>query len=359
MRTFRLLLIALLLIAVPSVSFGDVDVVIDDFESYASDAALQAQWVSTSGSTISTFLADENTPSLPYPIPPDPGAIDGQAAIFDGAIGVGDWSVNEWADSFSLAPSATQNVELSVDIGDDADSTNAKLTMGLRYVGDATENILEMGFQNSEAGKLYAFRNVLFPGSTNWNYFSLDESLDNPAEVGPGFHTYKVVVSQTDLTFTLDLYGDGLDNAATIAAGFDVPGVDAEDVVTASITSNGFNNIRFGLPSATGSSTSNFIGIDNVSLRLVDVESTIDTDFDDDGDTDLADLMIQQRGFGVGSTNADGDTNADFVVDATDLANWKSEFTGSPVTAAVGAIPEPTSATLCLLAVAGLAFRRR
>ncbi len=91
------------------------------------------------------------------------------------------------------------------------------------------------------------------------------------------------------------------------------------------------------------------------------VPITIDADFDSDGDVDGADFLTWQRGIGIGSTLAEGDSNGDGVVDATDLGNWESQFAGgaSPL-AANQSIPEPTSD---LLLVAGwmcvLTCRRR
>jgi len=61
--------------------------------------------------------------------------------------------------------------------------------------------------------------------------------------------------------------------------------------------------------------------------------STPSADFDHDGDVDGNDFLVWQRGFG-----------AEF--DATDLANWRSQFGSITATAAVGAVPEPASLVL-------------
>ena len=88
------------------------------------------------------------------------------------------------------------------------------------------------------------------------------------------------------------------------------------------------------------------------------IAAGLGSDFDDDGDVDLADLMTWQRGFGQFSGTAaksDGDANADGFVDASDLTVWKSEFGSTASLAeALTAVPEPGSAGLAILAVLGV-----
>jgi hypothetical protein len=118
-----------LILSIPLITpvFADVDIVVDDFESYAGTAAMQTQWVSTNFSPSSTFLFDDTTSGQPYPVSPAPGAVDGTAVLFDGSLSYGGNSVNRWATPFSVVPSATQNVELRVDLGYDNVLNNKKL----------------------------------------------------------------------------------------------------------------------------------------------------------------------------------------------------------------------------------------
>jgi len=212
MRLFSILSLVILFAGGSTAFAQDVDVVIDDFESYSSSSELQAVWgsVGEAGDTAnSTFLT--NPPDAVYT------NYTGQAAVFDGTIGIGAGSVNEYqAAAFNVAPSATQNVELTVDLGHDALTSNKKLSLGLR--GDA--GIIELGYFNQlpvgPNGEFYqfAYRNVLFPGSTNWQPFSLSSALDQIHEVSDSaFHRFKVVISETDLTFSVDLFADGIVNA--------------------------------------------------------------------------------------------------------------------------------------------------
>ena len=83
-----------------------------------------------------------------------------------------------------------------------------------------------------------------------------------------------------------------------------------------------------------------------------------DPDFDGDGDVDLADLLAWQRGFGSGSTHAEGDANSDGTVDAADLAIWRSHFGGAAQFDGLS-IPEPQSVLLLLAGVGCLTFRRK
>ncbi|MEM9354014.1 MAG: hypothetical protein AAGA92_13450, partial [Planctomycetota bacterium] len=93
------------------------------------------------------------------------------------------------------------------------------------------------------------------------------------------------------------------------------------------------------------------------TIVRLEVVADLNADFDDDNDVDVADLMILQRGFGVGNTQAEGDADFDGDIDAADLAVWEGQFgAGSAVSATLAAttvVPEPTTA---LMPVVGLAF---
>lgn len=276
-------------------------IVDDDFESYADLTALQTRWVSTSGSTTSTDLIDTsdpfnpNDPNNPYPVLPTRGGLDGKAAIFDASTSNGAGSVNEWVDpngnSFAIGfdPNSDPNrtIELSVDLGYDL-TGDKRTTLGLRYfdpnsgVSGLTDNIIELGFYNNfpagPNGEIYQFgyRSVLFPGSTNWQAFSsLPFGLDQGFEVeiagngSPAFHRFGAIIDASSVTFTLDMFADG-------------------------------------------------------------VISFADADFNGDDVVDGKDFLIWQRNVGTtGDPNTgrpDGDANRDFTVDAADLAIWEEEY---------------------------------
>lgn len=83
----------------------------------------------------------------------------------------------------------------------------------------------------------------------------------------------------------------------------------------------------------------------------------VGADFNGDGDIDGADLLVWQRGFGTGTTFAEGDGNGDGQVDATDLAIWQSEYAGGALSTqqSLATVPEPSGLLLsvgCLLIVA-------
>lgn len=84
-------------------------------------------------------------------------------------------------------------------------------------------------------------------------------------------------------------------------------------------------------------------------------------DFDGNGTVDGGDFLIWQRGFGVGTTPAEGDADGNQAVDGADLAAWSTAF-GQTVDGqgSLAAVPEPAGALLLAAAVCGLVgFRRR
>jgi len=89
-----------------------------------------------------------------------------------------------------------------------------------------------------------------------------------------------------------------------------------------------------------------------------------EADFNEDGVVDGSDLLILQRGFGNGTTKAEGDYDNNGVVDEADLAGWKLNY-GLPgpdvpgPSFLVAAVPEPTSLVLLVAGALGFAGRRR
>ncbi len=311
----RLFLSLGLLLAFPLSSLADITIVDENFESYTNNTELLAAWPSQSGSDNGLQLVDVNTVipgadgadflelqrtnpagiadwEIAYgPDKPRYPGIDGQAAQFCGTTDLatcnptGAGTVNLWNGNplGGITPSATQNIELSVDIGDDALSANKRLTIGLRGAG---ENILEMGLFNGPVG--FVYRAVIFDGSegfVSWVGFDDVVNVDNPLatdlnsqqEVGAGFHTYKAVIGVDQIVFSLDLYADGVTNdPLNPVPGVGTPGVDASDTVLAVTTFGGFDDLRIGIPSSlpsSGGSNPNaaFAAYDNVLLQMVDI----------------------------------------------------------------------------------------
>jgi hypothetical protein len=93
------------------------------------------------------------------------------------------------------------------------------------------------------------------------------------------------------------------------------------------------------------------LAIDNFSLST-GAGPGINANFDGVGGVNGNDFLIWQQGLGSGTTLAQGDSDGNGAVDATDLANWKSQF-GTPVVAAAAAVPEPGSIALAGAALAG------
>jgi len=78
-------------------------------------------------------------------------------------------------------------------------------------------------------------------------------------------------------------------------------------------------------------------------------------DFDEDGDVDATDLGIWKVGFGTtsGAGHTQGDANGDHKVDGADFLLWQRGAGGHvPIVLAGGAVPEPASLALLLIAAA-------
>lgn len=370
--------------------YAQTTIVDENFESYASETELLNAWTPFDGSS---FVGDNGTLLTTDPDEFYGPNIDGTAAEFCGGpvgsdvcgagLPQGGGTVNRWSTPFNIAPSATENIELSFDLGDDALSANKRLTVGLRNT-TTVENIIEMGLYNTPLPG-FNYRAILFetPGEgsgPNWTNFNdetsidmpLAEELDSQSEAGPGWHRYKAVISTDQIVFTLDLYRDGLQNdPLNPQPGVGTPGVDAMDTVAATTSANGFDDLRFGLPShlpssGGGNPDAAFAGFDNILLQLVPIAApTGNADFDGDNLVAGDDFVTWQRSYPINDGTAlqvDGDANGDGNVNSADLALVQSQFGTNPNAAAsIAAVPEPTAALLGLTMVVccGLARRRR
>jgi hypothetical protein len=210
----------------------------------------------------------------------------------------------------------------------------------------------------------------------NWQYFQLPAELErdtdtdevvNFGDVGPGWHTWKAIIGETQVTYEIDLYRDGVRNIST-TPGDGTPGV-PDGTMTFNIgpQDSGFNNLRIGGPSGVASSGGGVV-FDNISLKLVDIIAPpeINADFNGNEIVDAADFAVWRENLGTGTLQSQGDADGDGDVDNDDYGHWKATFGSMPgggsVAGAGGvAVPEPTSLVLLLggaLAALGCARRR-
>jgi GH18 family chitinase len=83
-------------------------------------------------------------------------------------------------------------------------------------------------------------------------------------------------------------------------------------------------------------------------------------DFNADGVVDEADLERWSAGFGtIGGSHWHGDANGDQIVDGADLLIWQSNLGMTAVAPFAGAIPEPATMSLALLACVAATYTRR
>ena len=97
----------------------------------------------------------------------------------------------------------------------------------------------------------------------------------------------------------------------------------------------------------------------NLALfSTIEVLTVPDADYTFDGKVNGSDFLAWQRTLGsTANVNADGNGNA--VVDAADLALWKTGYGASSAVAAVAGVPEPTTLALMATSLAALAARAR
>jgi hypothetical protein len=124
----------------------------------------------------------------------------------------------------------------------------------------------------------------------------------------------------------------------------------AGDVITFANTT-AYTSYKIVFPTVKDATAANSLQIGG--LQLFDASAPSDADFDNDGDVDGQDFLTWQRNVGVGTNNATGDADGNSIVNGADLAAWRAEF-GPAAAAAVGSVPEPTSAVLAMF-VGGLA----
>jgi hypothetical protein len=103
------------------------------------------------------------------------------------------------------------------------------------------------------------------------------------------------------------------------------------------------------------------LAIDDLEFSVGTVEPPTDNaDFNGDQVVDGQDFLIWQRGYGAGSTLAEGNANSDGAIDDADLQIWQEQFGVPASTVAIGAVPEPASLGLAALGmVAALSVSRR
>ncbi len=234
----RTLMTLLASLAIPALASATV-IVSEDFESYADTTALGGVW-SLGDGTLDAALGNPGN-SLSHP---------GTGGSFTGA--------NTNSLGFApVYPGPGERLIFQADIYDDGNSNNERNSAGLRTGAGA--NIIEMGHYNNPSH--YAIRTVLFGAGSDGSWVAfpnlVDDAGDPLAAETPviGWHTYTAEITDSDITFTLDLNGDGNINST----------------LTANVVQNAafeFDVIRLGGPSDLGSLNGG-ANFDNISLSLV------------------------------------------------------------------------------------------
>jgi hypothetical protein len=201
----------------------------------------------------------------------------------------------------------------------------------------------------------------------NWQFFQLPIELDreddlddlvNIADIGAGWHRYTAEITDTDVTVTLDLFRDGINNGTQEA------GVDASHTWVLDSTGTGFDSLRIGGPSGVTSAGGGVV-FDNVLLELRDVEpgEGVLGDYNEDGVVNAADYVVFRNNLDQTFTlpNENPEAATPGLVDAEDYSFWVSNFGNTSGGGASVVVPEPGSIALMALSLVGsvVAVRRR
>lgn len=188
------------------------------------------------------------------------------------------------------------------------------------------------------------FHSTIPTGLDDFGFIEIDQG-DNLADFWVEFRTLQPNVDETDSTSTTW-------TSANFAESF----LNAEVDIT--FETEFGNNRPLSYYETLGE---NFgIAFYNAWIQVANPDAA---DFDEDGDVDHADLAAWTNGYGIGNSaeHYDGDADGDGDVDAADFLVWQRQF-GSGVTqvAAVGTVPEPSTATCVMLGLSSqLLLRRR
>lgn len=216
-----------------------VVIIDEDFESYADTTALGGVWTLGDGTLDTT----EGNPGNSLNHPGTGGSFTGANTNSIGFTGV--------------YPGAGETLIFKADIFDDDNSQNERNTAGLRSAAGA--NIIEMGHYNNPSH--YAIRTVLFGAGSDASYVAFDNILDDGGAAIDqgvsvlGWHSYTAEITDSQITFSLDLGSTGIINSTIVA----------------NVTQNAafeFDSIRLGGPSDLGSAAGG-VKFDNISLELV------------------------------------------------------------------------------------------
>jgi hypothetical protein len=194
---------------------------------------------------------------------------------------------------------------------------------------------------------------VLAPGRELGETFiegSLRSNVGATTEIQIGGTTPGVTFDRVRVTDGITLLGGNL--AVSLLNGFVPAPTDAFNVMSSQIGAftGSFANIPSGQRLTTSDGLGSFLvsygpGSPQVVLSSF-LSISLPGDFDLDGDVDGRDFLMWQRG---GSPSP---------LSAGDLANWQANYGAGSLTASV-AVPEPSTATACVIAFSAYARLRR
>lgn len=305
------------------------------------------------------------TPNSTVDSPVGPSAtVSGRVTITGNATAAGadvtPGTADDWLDGNNLPAGVTLSYDVSFTIaaanGNNLITFSGNTGNGLAIANDATQN-----YGTLDAGEVLQI-SAITRGAPEWAGAPTEPFIFTPGTVGvtrfTAFRSNNFVEASAGATLSdgTNTWGFGLSTGTVagnlllennLGAPFSPAGGDVPLTLTTDSGSWSLKGFKLSTP---------------ITYDIAPAPPTADADFNGDGLVDGADFLIWQQNLGLaeGAANEQGDADGNAAVNDLDLAAWQTNFGTGATPPPIGAVPEPTAATLATITLlAGAAIRKR